>query len=138
MQSGDQPAVLPLGKELAVRQTKVGLDLRDGEQRRPLPIEDDRGDVMIEEDPFAFAVSAAGQQHFKGAVSVDADDAAAGMAEQAFHLRTPLGVRRPAQPKPEGKQPRPVFARPVIPVREALAPEVLSAVLRVIVVSVPP
>src|SRR5438876_10551763 len=69
---------------------------------------------------------------------VHAHDSAAGMPEQAFHLCAPLPVRCVAQPEAEGEKPGPVYAGPVLLVGEAFAREVLTAILGVKVVSVPP
>src|SRR5262249_2877615 len=69
---------------------------------------------------------------------VHADCPATRVPQQVFHLRAPLGMRRAAQPEAEGEQSSPVFAGPVLLMSKAFAPQVLPAILRVIVMGIAP
>ena len=60
------------------------------------------------------AVGAAGEEHLEGVVPVDADAAAAAVAEQRLHLGDPLRVRGAAQAEAVGEQAGPVLARPQV------------------------
>src|SRR5262249_20771846 len=80
-----------------------------------------------------------GQEHLKRVMTVHADGAAAVVAEQGFHFRDPLRMRRTAQAETVREQAGPVFARPgVAALEEALAPEVLGPFLTVPVVRIAP
>src|SRR5437764_13782499 len=115
---------------------EVGLDLGDGKERRPFRVEDDGGDVVVEQYPLAIPVRAADQEYLEGAMPLHADRPAAGVPEQVFHLGAPLGVGCAAQTEAEGEQAGPVLAGPVRFVRKAFSPQILSAVLGVIIMYV--
>src|ERR1019366_10249585 len=98
MQAADKPAVLPLLIVGSRSQSfPVALDFRERKQGGAVGVINDGGDIVIEEHPFAVAVSAALEIHLEGIVPGDADGAAAVMAEERFHLGAPLGMRGAAQ-----------------------------------------
>jgi hypothetical protein len=60
MQTAHEPAVLPFGIERAGGQAfPVPLHLAERQERAPFGIVDDRGYVVIEEDPLAVAMGTA-------------------------------------------------------------------------------
>src|SRR5205814_7192102 len=57
MQAADEPAMLLLGRERPVNEAlPIFAHFPDGEQSAAVPVEDDGGDVVVEQRPFAVAV----------------------------------------------------------------------------------
>src|SRR5438309_1814032 len=82
VQAADEPAVLLVRLEFAVCEPlPIAPHFRNGEDRGAVLVEDDGGDVVIEQDPLAIAVGTAGEEDLEGVVSTDAGAAAAAVAE---------------------------------------------------------
>ena len=114
-------------------------DFGDGQEASAGGVEDDGGEIMIEEGPAAFAVSAAAEENFEGIVAIDAEAAGAIVAEELIEFGGPLGMSRATEAEAVGKKAGPIFARArVATFVEAGAPEVLSAFFAVGVMSVAP
>lgn len=101
-------------------------------------VENDGGDIVIEENPFACAVWAAGEKDFKRIVSGDAETAPAGMAEEMFHFGGPLGMGGAAKAEAIGEETGPIFAGAEVAFGEAVAPEIFRAFFAMRVMGIAP
>src|ERR1043165_8160324 len=116
----------------------VGLHFWDREQPPALRIEDDRRNVMIEQHPFAGAVSTADQKHPEGIVTFDADSTPTSVTEQDFHLRRPLRMGRAAQTKAVREQTSPILPGSQVAFAKTCSPEVFCALLAMGIMRIAP
>jgi len=140
MQAADEPAVLFVRLEFAVGETlPVAPHFWDGEERGTFLVEDDGGDVVIEQNPFTVAIRPAGEEDLEGVVSAHPTPRPRPWPSRLLHFGCPLRVSCAAQAESVREKARPVFARAgIAALREPLAPQVLSTVLGMRIVRVPP
>ena len=121
------------------REAKGWLDgALNGQEAVAFLIEDDSGNIVIEQGPSARAVISAGEPDFKRIMPLHTHGAAPGVSKKLLHFGSPLRVGGSAEAEPLREEAGPILAGAEVAFAKSRTPQVLRSFLPMPVMRVPP